>query len=343
MFLGNAAGEAQWRAESFKALFRSWWRVTRHETDGKDALFQEEAVLFGAAGDEKTSHKSPLSIAVLSKAKADDQSLRWKKVSEVDHEECERQHKKVDPLLYLAGMGLLMPGNKLKPGRTYFPPGSCFTLTLQYPGGKENEAAMNSVLALIQAFGAIGGRCRNGWGSFRVKNPAVDLIDTELLLDGITKDWTKGLKEDYPNSLGRDGENRPLLWKTEAKSTWEEAMAELAKAYIGVRAHDVAGIRKLNPGERNNVNLQERHLLGIPLTNHNYGRGDSRHASPLRFVVKKQVDSFLGFILHIPHSHSQNQKFAAGVNQQQVWEKVHRKLDGQKTILSRASYKEVLA
>ncbi len=351
MFLGNASGEAEWRAEPFKALFRSWWRVTRHCTADKKTLFNEEAALFGAAGDEETSRKSPFSIAVFSEEKAVAQQLRvFQEHEKVRHEECQRQGKKVDPLLYLAGMGLLMPGNRIKPGRTYFPPGSSFTLAIQYPGGKEEE--VQKVLAFIQAFGAIGGRCRNSWGSFRVRNPAIALADEEKLLAAATNDWRQGLIRDYPNTLGRD-EKGLLFWKTATKETWEEAMAELAKAYIWVRVGDPnAGIEGLSPGEnyppreRGKTYLyQERHFLGIPLTSHPKTGGDSRHASPFRFVVKKQqLDRrFRGFMLHVPHDHSKAQKFANGVTAEKVWEKVHDKLDGLKPAITRATYKEVLA
>jgi hypothetical protein len=99
----------------------------------------------------------------------------------------------------------------------------------------------------------------------------------------------------------------------------------------------------LDAGKKENNAVQERHLLGIPLTHHNYGKGDSRHASPLRFVVKKQGNNFRGFILHLPHGHSSQQTLADNVDQQQVWEKVHRKLDGLTSLLSRATYQEVLS
>ena len=127
-------------------------------------------------------------------------------------------------------------------------------------------------------------------------------------------------------------------------------MAKLAEAYIAIRAYDVGKDTNLNPGEgytpreRGKKYLyDERHLLGIPLTNHPRGGGESRHASPVRFVVKAQDGGFRGFVLHVPHGHSTAQRFAHGVKAEKVWEKVHRKLDGMVTLVSRASYKEVLS
>ena len=203
MFLGNASGAAQWRAEPFKALFRYWWRVTQHEIPDAATLFAEEAQLFGAAGDEETSSKSPLLLSVISKAKETKEPL-GQMPKKVAHKECERQGGMVDPLLYLAGMGLLTPGNRLRTGRGYFFPGDSFTLSLYHPGGEREETEMAKVLALIMAFGSVGARCRNGWGSFSMNGQPLGPIEAEKALAEVTSEWTKGLLRDYPNTLGKD-------------------------------------------------------------------------------------------------------------------------------------------
>jgi len=201
---------------------------------------------------------------------------------------------------------------------------------------------LDQIIALVQAFGAVGGRSRNGWGSFWINNPPVALEQAATYLADNTKEWTGGLGKDYPSCLGENGSG-PLLWKTGPYNEWKLAMKDLAEAYIQVRTKRVRNDGPLEPGSRNNQTIQERHLLGLPLTNHNYGRGSARHASPLRFVVKKQADGFRGFILHVPHGHSGQQTLANGVNPQAVWEKVHRKLDGFPRLLTRATYEEVLS
>lgn len=348
MFLGNASGEAEWRAEAFKSLVRYWWRVAQKGCSDQKALFKKEGELFGMTGDEKSNCKSSLSLFVYSEAKANNQRISNRNMPMVRHEECEnrkdpKKDKKVDPLLYLAGMGLLKPDNSIKPGRSYFSPGEPFILSLNCPGNEEGKQEIFKSLALINAFGAIGGRCRNGWGSFRIKNPKEIPCDTEGLLKEVTIPWKKGLCCDFPNSLGKDEGEKPLLWKTAPADAWEDAMAKLAKAYIDVRAHKIAESAPLNPGSGKNDQVQERHLLGIPLTHHGYGKQDNRHASPLRFIVKKQHTKFTGYILHIPHGHSKKQSLAQGVDQEKVWEKVHKKLDNIKDIIERAEYREVIA
>ncbi|HHO48844.1 MAG TPA: hypothetical protein ENN06_10420 [Desulfobacteraceae bacterium] len=340
MFLGGAGQEAEWRAAPFKALLRSWWRVTQHGVGDAAALAREEGRLFGRAGDDDDSGKSLVRVFVQSNAKAVKNSLPdWDMIIHPNCIDPRRNPKgKIKPLLYLAGMGLAGP--KLQVKHTYFPPEASFILAIDYPSGQVKN--MERIFALIQAFGTVGGRSRNGWGSFMITNPPIDPEPAARLLTAATRNWTDGLNSEYPNCLGCNGEN-PLLWKTELREEWKLAMKDLAEAYIEVRAKQVGSDGELNPGMRNNHNIQERHLLGIPLTNHNYGGGAARHASPLRFVVKKQDGKFRGYILHVPHGHSRQQPLASGVTVQKVWEKVHRKLDRIPNLLTRATYPEVLS
>jgi CRISPR-associated protein Cmr1 len=257
----------------------------------------------------------------------------------IDHPECERQNKEIDPLLYLANMGIM--GQRGKVNHSYFPPNSNFRWVIDYPCEKEKD--VSATLALIQAFGTIGARCRNGWGSFQVKPGIIQKQDAIDLLNSSTKEWTEGFRQDYPNCLGKD-ENRLLIWKTKnTTDKWEEAMGQLAEAYVGIRAKNVGGIPKLDgdgadyPGER--------HLLGFPLTNHfaqkaqNWGKR-ARHSSPLRFFIrKKQEGLFIGFVLHLPHRFSDQMNPMPKSKQIEVWEKVHKKLD---ILLKRATYEECL-
>ncbi|MEW6750602.1 MAG: RAMP superfamily CRISPR-associated protein [Candidatus Latescibacterota bacterium] len=341
MFLGGANQEAEWRAAPFKSLLRYWWRVTQHGAASPDLLRKDEGSLFGQAGDDDDSGKSLVRVLVVPADTAKSVNRPLDRLEDVRHDECERQQQRVQPLLYLAGMGLA-EANGLRVKHSYFPAGASFEIHLDWPG---EDVQMKAVGALLQAFGAVGARCRNGWGSFRIQGVLVQPEEAAKILDGLTMDWTLALTRDYPHCLGKDGRG-PLLWKTAVRPQWQEAMRDLAQAYIEVRAHEVRTstgmIGELKPGGGRNNTIQERHLLGIPLTNHGYGGGDARHSSPLRFVVKKQGEGFRGFILHLPHGHSRQQMQGSSVNQQKVWQKVHDKLYALKN-MSRATYREVLA
>ena len=349
MFLGNAHQEAELRSAPFKALFRYWWRVTQHGLSADD-LRKREGEIFGIAGEDDGSGKSLFSIAAIGKGRSFAVSDPFPRVETVNHPELNNNFQDMNPLLYLAGIGLVRPkGENLSIKHSYFLAGTGFDLEVSFPQNKILE--MEKILALVKAFGTIGGRSRNGWGSFQVlsieSKPATkerfeNMQKLSNLLEKQTRQWIDGLQNDFPNCLGQDSSG-PLLWKTDPKGIWPEAMRELADAYIGVRARTVGNIPKLDPDRKDSPS--ERHLLGFPLQNHPANRarnwGNSgRHASPLRFVVHQINGKFQGFILHLPHRHSDEMPFPNGIDQEQVWEKVHRKLDA---ILKRATYPEVLA
>jgi len=336
LFLGGADQKnAEWRCAPFKALLRYWWRVTQNDLPEPTELRKRERALFGFAGDleESESAKSPLQLQIVGKGKPVAEALGGN-LKSVTHPEV-RRSAGIHPLLYLGGMGLMKDKQVT---RSYFPANSDFQWRIQYPASYEKE--VKSILALIQAFGAIGARCRNGWGSFETSTDLVSLGWTPRLLDTCTGDWEEPFAKgvDYPNRLGRDSKG-PLLWKTEEKRSWEEAMRDLSEAYIRVRASTVEGIDALNPG--GNEKPSERHLLGVPLTHHSGGwKKDARHSSPLRFVVRQKGGSrWWGIVLHVPHRHSANMIRRDQIDQIRVWKKVHKKLDA---LLARAHYEECL-
>lgn len=356
MFLGNPRQEAEWRAAPFKALLRYWWRVTQRSHKDEKSLLQAEGALFGCAGEETHDQggKSLVRVSVDSPAKAIKDP--WPgSLAKIEHHETNQGQ--IDPLLYLAGMGLMEHG---KPKHSFFPPGSPFVWTVDCPG--EVQPDLEAALAMIQAFGALGARCRNGWGSFQIKSGMMDKGEAARLLNASTLEWKRGFDRDYPNCLGKyDHDKSLLLWKTPPAGNWEGAMREMANAYVAVRARIVEGIPALDPGEDHAP--AERHLLGFPLTHHeakssrdwkgntNWGKS-GRHASPLRFFVKRGGGKYTGFILHLPHSLSKkmNEKYVQTQRTQsaehfsiekqiEVWEKVHKKLS---KLLDRATYEECL-
>jgi CRISPR-associated protein Cmr1 len=342
LFLGNAHQEAEWRAAPFKALLRYWWRVAQVDCDNHEELLKQEGKLFGIAGEGEEkgkSSKSLIEITVISNAPASKNDLGVH-LPRILHPELDKPpDKKILPLSYLAGMGLMKPQGTVT--RSYFPANSDFTLCLDFPGVLREE--LRPVLALIAAFGALGGRCRNGWGSIQIEG-GLPWTTEELALDRCSQTWHTGFDQDYPHCLGRDN-NRPLLWKTSPHNSWEQAMRELAEAYIALRAGSKT-ISKMDPGKlidhkKKIVNFAERHLLGVPLTNHKLANID-RHASPLRFVVRRTPGGeFVGWVLHLPFRFAgAPPPFDDKKEQIKVWQKVHAGLDH---LLTRAgSYGECL-
>ncbi|MCL6622787.1 MAG: hypothetical protein K6T55_11900 [Syntrophobacterales bacterium] len=343
LFLGNAHQEAEWRAAPFKALLRYWWRVAQVGCGNHQELLKKEGKLFGIAGEEKEkeSGRSLIEVMVIRNAPGSKNNLGGH-LPKIVHPELDKPaDKKILPLSYLAGMGLMKPDGTVT--RAYFPANSDFTLCLDFPGALREE--LRPVLALIAAFGALGGRCRNGWGSIQIKN-GLPWTKEKLAqsLAQCSQNWHKGFDRDYPNCLGKDN-NRPLLWRTKPHGSWEQAMRELAEAYIAIRAGN-NNISKMDPGKlidskKKIVNFAERHLLGVPLTNHKLANID-RHASPLRFVVRRTPEGkFVGWVLHLPFRFAgAPAPFNDKSKQISVWQKVHAGLD--QLLIRAASYGESL-
>jgi CRISPR-associated protein Cmr1 len=129
MFLGNANGEAEWRAAPFKSLLRYWWRVSQSRINSVGDLLKQESVLFGAAGSDNDSQqeqagKSDVWIEVQSTSQSVKEPMSSKSINSVIHPELSNS---IDPLVYLAGMGLMERG---RPKNSFFKPGSEFDLLI---------------------------------------------------------------------------------------------------------------------------------------------------------------------------------------------------------------------
>lgn len=310
MFLGNANQEAELRAAPFKGMLRYWWRVAegyKYATD-KD-LLKAENTIFGSA-DENTNCKSQVKIWVEPITSLQPKKDQFKNQGDViDHPECEKSCK-INPLNYLAGMGLI----HYKQGilHSYFPVGEKFKLQLEAP--EKILQQLKSTLAIVNKFGAIGSRSRNGWGCFQW--PA-----SQSNVEINYKKFQDAFDRDYPHCLAKD-EKGLLLWKTKKlHKTWEMCMRELAEIYVAVRTK--LNVTKGSP--------PDRHLLGYPVTNHPVHHWDKndrhRHASALRLIVRKENEQYRGYFLHLPHLFSQQMWPNDKTRQIEIWQKVHATLD----------------
>ncbi|MEZ0329695.1 MAG: type III-B CRISPR module RAMP protein Cmr1 [Dissulfuribacterales bacterium] len=322
MFLGNSNQEAELRAAPFKGLLRYWWRVAEgHRYVDAAALLKAENAVFGSADD--SGGKSQVAVEVCPLTDMPPQNKKFPKVDDVDYPECEKTKKKTNPLNYLAGRGLIHYKNGIL--HSYFAPAERFQIRLVV--SYEKMEAIEPVLALIRAFGAIGSRSRNGWGCFSLlKKQEVLLKDCISNLQDCIRNFSEIFDDgrDYPHCLGKD-KNGLLLWKTKnTQKTWELCMRDLADIYIKTRTKlDVKDVKSDSPSDR--------HLLGYPVTNHsinlkNWGK-KGRHASALRLIVRKEADGYRGYILHLPHLFSEKMWPNEKDRQIRIWQQVHGSLD----------------
>lgn len=319
-FLGNADQNGQWRTPPFKALLRQWWRVVwaarhRFPTDVV-AMRRDEGRLFGNAWIKDDFRKSAVRMRL---SKWSDGSLtkrQWGNQdlgSKIRHPEVRQP---VGPLLYL-GYGPLMPepvhrqqrrdfATVLK-GNAAIQAGEFADLSVAMP--ESDVVDLRAALALMDAYGAVGGRSRNGWGSLVVKpwdeTPRSSDADREATptdegeaVRRYIRPWADALKLDWPHAIGRD-ETGPLVWRTaESYADWRALMRDLAILKIGLRTmFDLPQPPHPRP--------LGRHWLSYPITRHETRQWDKNARLPntLRLKVRPDRDDpkrLRGVIFHVP-------------------------------------------
>lgn len=316
-FLGGADQNAELRAAPFKNLLRQWWRVAvgSQYSDPKEML-AAEGNLFGSVIDDSKASASRVRLdvqeagvnIVSEKAPLDD-------LGKTFHSEV-KGGMQVSNALYL-GFGPV--SNRAI--KAYIAPGSKAKLTLTFP--KDNTPELLLVLAYIDAFGAIGSRCRNGWGAIALSGEglgrqAVNLFSSQKFAQLVSGDTAK----DYPTHLGKD--NKGLLcWELKQPSQdWKDAMQALAGIYMDLRT-------SINIAPNG---LQKRHILGYPVTNHPveaWGNKDGRMPSQLRLIVKRnEEEQLVARILHLPHKLPKQWESQRLGQEVTVWQQdIHKWLD----------------
>jgi CRISPR-associated protein Cmr1 len=264
-FLGNAEQNAQWRTPPFKALLRQWWRVAVAEElkFNVNEIRKREAELFGVAADGGDSHKSRVrirlddwSLGKLNQAPAIGQVVMGK--------------NQISAALY-SGYGPVVPGPKLK-ANAAIQSGSESQLRIAFPEGLGVEQA----IAWMSAYGTLGGRSRNGWGSF-------ELLGEHVELKPIVRDWKTAMQMDWPHTLGKD--DNTLIWQSSPLDRWEDAMKLLAQAR--------ADMRRAVP---------DRLMLAYPSTKGVMPgwKNTDRVPHSIRFKVRSEGKQFVAVIFHMP-------------------------------------------
>ena len=336
-FLGNAEQNGQWRTPPFKHLLREWWRVAWAEANNYssniDEMRRAEARLFGAAADETGSR----ALIRLRLSRWDTGKGRsWNNDLKVRHPEVGKGGALVGSQLYL-GYGPLAydknsNGTKLKANAAIQADEEA-QLKLACPA--TDSALIDQALALADAFGALGGRARNGWGSLSLTGDMASSGDQRLPL----RAWQDCLDREWAHAIGED-EQGALIWHTPSVPDWAGLMKTLAEVKIGLRTQFVfhSGKGASRP--------EERHWLSYPVTNHSVKPWDdaaktreakelgigNRLPNTLRFKVRKDDQGkFYGVIFHMPCL-PPKQFRPDRQTIEQVWRQVHQFLDGQKNL-----------
>lgn len=339
-FMGNADQVGQWRTPPFKALLRQWWRMAfaadQHAAIDVAEMRRQEGMLFGVAADgREVSRKSLVRVRLdrwdIGKLKS------WDRLEQpaVHHREVQQTGYRVGPHAYLGfgpldGRGNTKFSQKIdahKPNAA-IQAGEMTKLALAFPATQKES--METALWLAHHFGTLGGRSRNGWGSFSLipANEETPNLDGEMDAR-LSHDWQAALGLDWPHAIGSDQQGL-LIWRTPALEDWKTLMRHLAEIKIGLRTQF-----KFNTGGPHPKPL-DRHWLSYPVTKHGVqGWGNLRLPNSLRFKVRQDpAGKLYGAIFHIPCSPPAE----FGPDRQaieSVWSTVHAFLDHSDQGLSR--------
>jgi CRISPR-associated protein Cmr1 len=181
----------------------------------------------------------------------------------------------------------------MKPGKCAIAPSESATVSLALPEDDQARTLL-SALDLMDLYGAIGGRSRNGWGSFAFRRDGFD--GAGEVPRGVSRDWREALSLDWPHAVGAD--DRSLIWQTPPCPDWKTAMRALAQVKIGLRTQF-----KFTTG-RNAPSPELRHWLAYPVTNHDvagWKRQNLRLPNTLRFKLRTLADgNVVGVVFHMP-------------------------------------------
>jgi len=334
-FLGNAEQNGQWRTPPFKALLRQWWRVAysadKNFNVDLETMRKEEGLLFGHAwlendyqdGKPVSARKSEIRLRLSQWSEGKLKSYQGLEQGPVHHPEVEKTKYKIGPHAYL-GFGPLdgRQGTKFKEKmNAAIQSSESAILTLAIPCSDDHQ--IEPALWLMNRYGTLGGRSRNGWGSFSLTpvGNTPPLIQPD---NNVFRDWQHALSLDWPHALGKD-RNGSLIWETKrAFDDWKLVMRELAEIKIDFRT-------KFPFSDGKSAHRpEERHWLSYPVTNHSVKSwGNARLPNSLRFKVvpdKKEAGKLRGLIFHVPCRPPRDFRPEQSTLEQ-VWGKVHNLLD----------------
>lgn len=317
-FLGNADQSGQWRTPPFKAQLRQWWRVAYAASQKFSAnearMREEEGDLFGNAWLDDRFSKSRVRIRLeqwsegkLKSWDGNDPTVRHDNVP-----------KPVGSQLYMGYGPLVFRGGTALKANAAIQAGEQNTFSIAYPA--EHAPLIDQALALMNQFGTVGGRSRNGWGSYSLQ----DVHDLSRLP---LRTWQEALEIDWAHAVGSDAKGA-LIWQTPPFADWKVLMKELAIIKIGLRTQFKF------PHAQPDGEIHERHWLSYPITRHSVRAwgNNARLPNSLRFKVRPTADGKLvGVIVHMPCRppaafRPETKAITA------VWQKVHAFLDNQVTL-----------
>ena len=268
MFLGGAnTTDAELRVPSIKGMLRFWWRAICG-IESLEEMKKTEAEIFGS-----TEQKASFSIQVVNSNNINSM-LELKEKGE----KFEVHGHYVSIIDYLSYGTYKYEKRK---GNVYFKqhiaPGSSFSLKFQFYNNELKDDILRAFYFFI-AYGGLGSRSRNGFGSLYIKNNDNKMrAYDQLLLSSFSAFSTKA-----------------KLFTFVQKNTWHTALSKIGMAYKEA---------KLCVDPLHSYN--NRKLVVAPITVNKRNKADlDRHAKPYYLHVNKlKNENFQGQILFMPYNY----------------------------------------
>ncbi len=278
LFMGGADPKyAEIRAQSIKGLLRFWWRAFQQEADITKLRGKEDRI-FGS-----TDGKSRFSISVHNTVKPVQANLSKGKTYSV-------AGKSFTPgIIEYLSFGISDRGTYI---RQHFPSGTKFTVNMTFYD-ESVKAEVLKAFSMLVAFGGLGAKSRNGFGSLRLLNGQ--------LPDAVSVKAPNGLLP-YP-SLSSMSQRITFA----EHQSWENALSEIGMAYRRMRLSKVIGVRK-------HV-FDKRKYLARPIIENKREVVTGRLAKQFHLHVQKtQNGKYQGQILVMPyrvHGGNENDTYRA--------------------------------
>ena len=328
-FLGDAAQSARWRTPPFKAQLRQWWRVAYAAQQQYRVNVGEmrdiEGHLFGRAGLENDRNEKGEKVAArrsevrIRLSRWDEGKLKsWQAANKINHPEVGM----VDSNLYLGYGPVVVPKGSREPSlnaKAAIQAKEQIEFAIAFP--HDQATLLNHALQLMHWYGTVGGRNRNGWGSYslhRTDGQTMSNIETP------GQCLAKCLSVDWPHALGTDSQGT-LIWQTQPHKDWAGLMKTLAQIKIALRTQAAFKFPHAQPDGR----VHDRHWLSYPVTRHSvsdWNRKNLPLPNQLRFKVRPMANGLVGVVFHMPHQPPKE----FGSNPQtleRIWRQVHSLLD----------------
>jgi CRISPR-associated protein Cmr1 len=299
-FLGDATGHGTWRVPPFKALLRQWWRVVHAPVVNYDVtrLLADESRIFGAAA-EKDAHRSLVQLRL---GHWDDGKLTAANWPNKDIPGMQSGGNTVPADVYL-GYGPVPPRSKqASEQRRAIAPADTNTLEvlLDRRLGERDREEITAAIELMDGFGTMGSRSRNGWGSLSIRSGSgshAGVPDLAKVVSPVTRTLEECFRHDWPHAIGRD-DLGPLVWvgarDGKPLGNWREAVWFLANLRRTARS---AAAAKGGAGA-----ITASQLFAYPVTKQQQPRWGGRERVPnsLRFKVIDCDGALHPVVYHMP-------------------------------------------